>query len=104
MQGDIVSPTIFNIVVDAVVRAWYHKLEIDGISDAVQAIFYANNGHLYSNNADALQRVTDLIVELAIRMYGTKDKPNQNKSNDMCAATIHHKNMHPCLQTQNGAG
>jgi hypothetical protein len=24
-QGDIISPTIFNIVVDAIVRTWFHK-------------------------------------------------------------------------------
>ena len=28
-QGDIVSPTLFNIIVDAVVRYWFHVLEMD---------------------------------------------------------------------------
>jgi hypothetical protein len=54
-QGDIVSPTIFNVVIDAVVRSWHHALESEGIADTVRAIFYADDGHLYSYNADALQ-------------------------------------------------
>jgi hypothetical protein len=29
-QVDIVSPRIFNIVVNTVIRAWYHKLESEG--------------------------------------------------------------------------
>jgi retron-type reverse transcriptase len=47
-QRDIVSPTIFNVVIDAVVRSWYHALESEGIADTVRAIFYADDGHLYS--------------------------------------------------------
>jgi hypothetical protein len=45
-QGDIVSPTIFNIIVDAVVRAGYNTLNLEGLADDVQAIFYADDGHL----------------------------------------------------------
>jgi hypothetical protein len=63
-QGDIASPTIFNIAVDAVIRAWSHQLEIEGISELVRAIFYADDGYIYSYNAEALQRATDLLVEL----------------------------------------
>jgi hypothetical protein len=48
-QGDIVSPTIFNIVVDDVVRAWYHSnsnpQERDDTSlwNNPAAIFYADH-------------------------------------------------------------
>jgi retron-type reverse transcriptase len=63
-QGDIISPTIFNIVVDAVVREWYHRLEQDGLATKVGALFYADDGHFYSHDADALERATELIVEL----------------------------------------
>jgi hypothetical protein len=48
-QGDIISPTIFNIVIDAVVRAWSRKMDSEGLSHTVQANFYADDGHLYSN-------------------------------------------------------
>jgi hypothetical protein len=67
-QGDIVSPTIFNIIVDAVVREWYVRLDTENLSDKVQAIFYADDGHLYGTDADALQRATDIIVELFQRI------------------------------------
>jgi hypothetical protein len=77
-QGDIVSPTIFNIAVDAVVRAWLHELETEGLSGVVQAIFYADDGYLYSYDAEALQRATDLIVEL-FECMGLKTNPNKTK-------------------------
>jgi hypothetical protein len=51
-QGDIISPMIFNIVVDAVVREWYHKTETQGPSTTVHALFYADDGLLYSTDAD----------------------------------------------------
>jgi hypothetical protein len=34
-QGDITSPTIFNILVDAVVREWYHQLQSEGIDNII---------------------------------------------------------------------
>jgi hypothetical protein len=78
-QGDIVSPTIFNVVVDAMVRAWYNKLEEEGLSDIVQAIFYADDGHLYSTNADALQQATNIIVNL-FECMGLKTNPEKTKA------------------------
>jgi hypothetical protein len=78
-QGDIVSPTIFNILVDAVIREWYHQLQIENLAETVGAIFYADDGHLYSTNADALQRATDLIVKLFERM-GLQANPNKTKA------------------------
>jgi hypothetical protein len=78
-QGDIASPVIFNIVVDAIVRAWYRILDSEGIADTVRAMFYADDGHLYSYNADALQRATNVIVDLFERM-GLKANPNKTKA------------------------
>jgi hypothetical protein len=77
-QRNIVSPTIFNITVDAVVRTWLHKLEIEGLSGLVQANFYADDGYIYSYNADALQRATDLIVEF-FECMGLETNPNKTK-------------------------
>jgi hypothetical protein len=78
-QGDIVSPTIFNIIFDAVIREWYHTLNSKGLSDIVHAIFYADDGHLYSNDADTLQRATDLIVDL-FETVGLKTNPTKTKA------------------------
>jgi ribosomal protein L34E len=74
-------------VVDAVIRDWYHKLEMHGMADMVKAIFYADDGHLYSTNADALQLATDLIVELFERM-GLQTNPAKTKIM-ICAPTPH---------------
>jgi exonuclease III len=78
-QGDIVSPTIFNVVVDAVVRAWYHKLDSEGLTNTVKAIFYADDGYIYSTNADALQQATDWIVDL-FECMGLKANPEKTKA------------------------
>jgi hypothetical protein len=78
-QGDIVSPIIFNVVVDAVVREWLSNLEAEGLSDIVQAIFYADDGHLYSNDADALQRAANIIVDL-FECMGLKTNADKTKA------------------------
>jgi hypothetical protein len=75
-QGDIISPMIFNIVVDAVVRAWYHKMETQGLSTTFGALFYADDGHLYSTDADELQRATDLMIDL-FECMGLKSNPTK---------------------------
>jgi hypothetical protein len=78
-QGDIVSPTIFNVMVDAVLHAWHHKLESEGLHDIVKPIFYADDGYIYSNDANALQQATDWIVSLFERM-GLKTDPDNTKA------------------------
>jgi hypothetical protein len=79
MQGDIVSPTIFNVVIDAVVCAWYHEMDTVGISHAIRAIFYADDGHLYSTDADKLQQATELMVTL-FECMGLKTNPAKTKA------------------------
>jgi hypothetical protein len=57
-QGDIVSPTIFNIVVDAIVRNWLNLVlddgsEVNGFGQTVQeqlVLFYADDGLLAARN------------------------------------------------------
>jgi retron-type reverse transcriptase len=85
-QGDIVSPTIFNIVVDAVVRTWYRQLESEELSDKVRANFYADDSHIYSNNADALQRAVEIIIKLFERM-GLNTNPTKTKAM-VCAPSL----------------
>jgi hypothetical protein len=79
LQKDIVTPTVFNVVVDAIVHAWYHQLDSEGLSDIVRAIFYDDNGHLYSNEADTLQRALEIIVEIFERMV-LKSNPTKTKA------------------------
>jgi retron-type reverse transcriptase len=58
MQGDIVSPTIFNIVVDAIVRHWLNLVlddgsEVNGFGRTVReqlVLFYADDGLLAARN------------------------------------------------------
>jgi hypothetical protein len=78
-QGDIVLPMIFNVVVDAVVRAWYHKLDSEGLTNAVKAIFYADDGYIYSTDADALRQATDWIINL-FECMGLKTNPEKTKA------------------------
>jgi hypothetical protein len=75
-QGDIVSPTIFNIVVDAIVRAWYHSNAMNNphprqretVWTDLASIFYADDGNIYCLCARTLQAATDCIVDLFARM------------------------------------
>jgi hypothetical protein len=86
-QGDIVSPTIFNIVVDAVVRAWYHSntqahSNLHGeqtLWNIPEAIFYADDGNLYSTCAATLQIATEQIVDMFMRM-GLMTNANKTKA------------------------
>lgn len=85
-QGDVASPTIFNIVVDAIVRDWYHtnstradnSLGHDQEQNNPAAIFYADDGNLYSLCAATLQQATDHIVELFSRI-GLQTNPDKTK-------------------------
>jgi hypothetical protein len=75
-QGDIVSPTIFNMVVDATARYWLNIIldngsEVDGFRQTVQeqlALFYANDGLLAARNHLWLQMVLLRLCELFERL------------------------------------
>ena len=58
-QGDIMSPTIFNIVVDAVVNEWLEKDE----KQKVEAIFFADDGLLISDDPNAAQEALSIMTE-----------------------------------------
>jgi hypothetical protein len=66
----------------------------------VKAIFYADDGHLYSTNADALQLAADLIIELFEHM-GLQTNPTKNKNYDMHTNATLYQNMHTIIQMQN---
>jgi Reverse transcriptase (RNA-dependent DNA polymerase) len=73
-QGDIISPIIFNIVVDAVVRHW----QTTTYADSVHSIFYADDGWLASTSAERLQSsiacLTDLFRRVGPNMNAVKTK------------------------------
>ena len=76
-QGGPLSPKLFNILVDAIVREWLHLLypdydTIESIPDellrTILAIFYADDAYLASRDAEELQRALDILVDLFDRV------------------------------------
>ena len=53
-QGDIISPTIFNIVIDCVLHHWYQSMQ-DNNHPTISLRFYADDGLLAGPNAPSLQ-------------------------------------------------
>jgi hypothetical protein len=88
-QGDILSPMIFNIMVDCVLRAWDVALPGDRGS-----LFYADDGCLYGNNGPLVQKHLDFLAASfaalglkmnakkteAMIMTGHRDKVHYSKS------------------------
>ena len=77
-QGDVLSPVIFNIVVDAVIREWLACVDASFLT-GLDAFFYANDGHLVGDNPDMLQEGLNIIVELFRRM-GLEMNSNKTKA------------------------
>jgi Reverse transcriptase (RNA-dependent DNA polymerase) len=74
-QGDPLSPVVFNIAVDAVVR----HLRTSFPPGTLWGLFYADDGWLASHNPTILQSAldlaTDLFQRLGLRMNATKTPP-----------------------------
>ena len=75
-QGDPLSPTIFNVAVDAVVRHWV-KMVLDKVEKRGErgnkgrhqaALFYADDGMVASSDPRWLQWAFDALVSLFERM------------------------------------
>jgi hypothetical protein len=63
-QGDPLSPTIFNLMVDAVVRAWLMEVHGTMTFDDVRrllAVFYADDGLIVARNPAVLQQAFDSL-------------------------------------------
>ena len=80
-QGDIISPTIFNIIVDAVLRIWYAKMNLvvnDAVLPETSAIFYADDGKIAGENharvQEGLSLITDLFARMGLNMSQAKTK------------------------------
>jgi hypothetical protein len=86
-QGDISSPTIFNVVWDAIVRAWKEEVTAGNLSsvrsraiEETAAKLYADDGILASTIAPELQDSLNYLVELC---EGVNLKTNTNKTKSM---------------------
>ena len=71
IQGDPLSPTIFNVVVDAVVRHWLEGLENateekggTGREGHFSAVFYANDGMVSASDPAWLQGAFSALVAI----------------------------------------
>ena len=81
-QGDIISPTIFNIIVDAVLRMWYAKMNpvINGEAGVpeISAMFYADDGKIagedHARVQEGLTLITDLFARMGLNMSQAKTK------------------------------
>ena len=74
-QGDISSPVIFNIMVDAVLR--YHSQQLRRIGlQQVDPIFYADDGLLAGTDSNLLQKslnvITDGFASIGLKMNAIK--------------------------------
>ena len=71
-QGGPVSPTIFNLMVDAIIREWEWLLIIRRIPlgeiRTLISIFYADDGLIASRNPKTLQTAVDLLTGLFDRV------------------------------------
>ena len=63
-QGDTVSPTTFNVVIDAVVRTWLWETDrLDFELNDIRSNFHADDGRNGSCDAELLQESTDVMVD-----------------------------------------
>lgn len=86
-QGDIISPTIFNVVVDAVVRYWLQIVSennldaMEGMGSRVRTLlsmFYADDGIIATRSDQYLQQTLDCLVEIFLRI-GLKTNTDKTK-------------------------
>merc|ERR1711966_467005 len=71
-MGGPLSPTIFNIMVDAVVREWIRQMELAGFSTkdirTIVAVFYADDGLVAAREPKVLQDSFDILISLFERV------------------------------------
>ena len=71
-QGGPLSPRLFNVMVNAVVREWLRQVLGDesaksGYGDHVRnflALFYVDDGYIASQNKEQLQEALDILIGL----------------------------------------
>ena len=68
-QGDIESPTLFNIMIDAVCKQLFSHLKIQFPEDEMSVVaFYADDGYIGSINPVIVQDLTTISTDLFERM------------------------------------
>ena len=65
-QGDIISPTLFNVLVDAVLRLERERLREAGLSEAQLPLlqYYADDGLIAGIGPDGVQASLDAVVDI----------------------------------------
>ena len=73
MQGGLVSPTLFNVVVDNIIITWLattvedHREDHEGLGKSVGrclGVFYAYYGMVGSQDADWIKQLMNVLVSL----------------------------------------
>ena len=81
-QGGTFSPTVFNLMVGAIVREWITQLKEQGVDmediRKLVACFYADNGLVAARDANTLQKAFDILTG-----RGSSDQHNQDGSHDV---------------------
>jgi Reverse transcriptase (RNA-dependent DNA polymerase) len=81
-QGCLLSPTLFNVYMDAIMRVWKTKLRPDdGINvegDSVTGLLYADDLVIFSTSIEACQRTLTAWHETAA-MFGLKTSTEKTK-------------------------
>ena len=71
-QGGPLSPTIFNLLMDVIVREWVRLMELKGFDTAdicaIVAVFYADDGLIAARDPKTLQTAFDLLTGLFDRV------------------------------------
>ena len=88
IQGGPRSPTIFNLMVDAIVREWMRQLEEKGVDTEdireIVACFYADDGLIAVRDPSTLQKAMDALVALFEHVgLKTNIKTNTEKTEAM---------------------
>ena len=71
-QGGALSPTIFNLMVDTIVREWMRQLEEKGVDTEdvrqIVACFYSDDGLIAARDPSTLQKAVDALVAIFERV------------------------------------
>ena len=69
-QGDVLSPIVFKIVIDCIVREWIYSMRKNNLVSLhhIALIFYADDGRLAGYVAPVIQQGLALLVELFARV------------------------------------
>jgi hypothetical protein len=93
--GDIISPMIFNVIADAVIREWERSMGDVGGRRETKAQFYADEG-LLSGTADPLVEVQQALGRLTgcfARVLGLKMNATKTEAMIMSGGKVRTTNM-----------